>query len=99
MTETKRFASGRMLTPAVAQRSILVMVMTAELVIERRALADFRVHENLPSGAAIITHHQPDPYPISQPQIPGETGQCKMIPARRQHDFVAGRERQAGDRS
>ena len=76
---------------------MLVMVGAA-LVIDGRAMADFRVHRDLVHGAVVVPHHQGDYHPIADFQRPGEPGQSKVIVAWRQSDLGFGRQRQAGGR-
>ena len=74
---------------------MLVMVGSA-LVIDGRAMADFRVRRDLVHGAVVVPHHQGDFDPIADFQGPGEPGQRKVIVARRQSNFGFGRQHPVG---
>jgi hypothetical protein len=56
-------------------------MVSAALVIDGRAMADFRVHRDLVHGAVVVPHHQGHFDAITDFQRAGEPGQRKVIAA------------------
>src|ERR1700675_4097677 len=78
------------------RRETLAMMMSAALVVDRRAKADFGADRDFLQLAVVVAHGQRDIDPVADFQRPGESGQPEVIVTGRQGNLGFARQRQAG---